>query len=505
MADLVLATLNARYAHTAFGLRCLYANLGPLQACCSLREWEVSARSIDVVEALLAESPRVVGFGVYIWNVAALTAVVADLKRLAPEVVVVLGGPEVSHEAEGQPIVALADHVLQGEADRAFAQLAARLLAGERVAEKIIDCGLPDLSTLASPYPHYSDLDLRQRVIYVEASRGCPFRCEFCLSSLELPVRAFPLEPFLAEIDALLARGARSFKFVDRTFNLNLAVSGRILDFFLERAPLGLDLHFEMIPDRLPVALRERIARFPPGSVQLEVGVQTLDPATTQRISRRQDLDRMADNFAFLREESGAHVHADLIVGLPGEDLATFGAGFDRLWAMGPQEIQVGILKRLRGTPIIRHDAAFGMVYSASPPYEVLSTGALPFDELARLRRFARYWDLVANSGQWRRTLPLLLGLAPFARFLAFSDWLWATTGATHQIALPRLGELLHRHLAAEGLGAPAAAALWEDYTGPGRHDVPGWLAALLPERRRPDKGQTMAAAAARRQDRHRA
>ena len=239
---------------------------------------------------------------------------------------------------------------------------------------KIIPAEVPDFSQIALPYDFYTDDDIAHRIIYVEASRGCPFTCEFCLSSLDIPVRQVPLPALLEQLQRLLDRGVKQFKFVDRTFNLNVAVSRAILEFFLERHQPGHFFHFEMIPDRLPEALREIIARFPPGALQFEVGVQTFNEQVSQLISRRQDNEKLADNFHFLRHETGVHIHADLIVGLPGETLESFAAGFDRLIALGPQEIQVGILKRLRGTPIVRHDADWQMIYNPHPPYEILRT-----------------------------------------------------------------------------------------------------------------------------------
>jgi hypothetical protein len=271
----------------------------------------------------------------------------------------------------------------------------------------------------------------------------------------------------------LLDRGARQFKFVDRTFNLNLKISLPILQFFLERYTPGLFVHFEMIPDRLPAPLREIIAKFPPGALQFEVGIQTFNEDVEALISRRQDHARLIDNLTWLRESTGVHVHADLIVGLPGEDLASFGRGFDKLVALRPQEIQVGILKRLRGTPIVRHDAEWAMVYSPHPPYEVLQTKLVSFADMQRMRRFSRYWDLVANSGKFARSLELLLNarddasvvvpLTPpppgegekFARFLAFSDWLHSRAGGrTHGIALHDLTEFLRAHLVERGVDA---------------------------------------------------
>jgi hypothetical protein len=408
------------------------------------------------------------------------------LRRVRPELTVIVGGPEVSFEVEEQEIVRLADYVVTGEADLKFAEVCRRILAGTPPAEKIMAAELPDLGKLALPYSFYTDDDVAHRVIYVEASRGCPFTCEFCLSSLDVPVRQFPLAPLLGELGRLRDRGVRQFKFVDRTFNLNLGTSQAILEFFLEGYEPGLFAHFEMIPDRLPAALREVIAKFPPGALQFEVGVQTFDAAVSKNISRRQDYARLEDNLHYLRRQTGVHVHADLIAGLPGETWESFAAGFDRLVALGPQEIQVGILKRLRGTPITRHDQAWEMVYSAQPPYEILRNKLLDFPALQRLRRFSRYWDLTGNSGNFVETTPLLWAGqgSAFAGFMKWSDWLWARAGQRHGIALARLAERLFEYLTVESGLAPerVGQSLGRDWRRAGRRERPEFLAAYLPE-----------------------
>jgi hypothetical protein len=478
MPAILLSTLNARYFHSSLGLRYLLANLGELQADATIREFIITQRPLDIAEALLAEQPRIVGFGVYVWNVMETTQVVALLKRVRPDLLIVLGGPEVSHEWQEQPIVAMADYLIAGQADLAFARLCRGLLNGNPPPERIIGAEPPVLEQLALPYRFYSDEDIAHRLIYVEASRGCPFRCEFCLSALDQTAWPFPLEPFLAEMQRLYDRGARHFKFVDRTFNLNARVGARILDFFLERLDQRLFLHFELIPDHLPEALKDRIVQFPAGTLQFEIGVQTFNPEVQALIKRKQDNRKTVDNLLWLRQNTHVHLHADLIVGLPGEDLASFAAGFNRLVALDPHEIQVGILKRLRGAPIDHHTAEFDCRYNPQPPYNLLCSGLIDFATMRRLERFARYWDLIGNSGRFRHSRPLLLGDNPFGRFMTLGDWLFNTTGQTHQFALERLFDLLYRgFIEALDVAEPTAReALAVDYQNSGAKGCPAFF-----------------------------
>jgi radical SAM superfamily enzyme YgiQ (UPF0313 family) len=453
---ILLTTLNARYAHASLGLRYLQANMAELAGQTRIQEFVIGTRATDIVEKLLAYSPRIIGFGVYIWNVEETTRIVALLKRLAPKVVIVLGGPEVSHEPAQQEIVRLADYLITGWGDVSFAQLCREILEGPKPLMKIHAGLQPPLADINLPYALYSAEDLAHRTLYVEASRGCPFKCEFCLSALDKTAWPFALDHFLAELEQLHARGARLFKFVDRTFNLNIKSSLRIMQFFLDKLAANphdpVYAHFEVVPDHLPDALKDSIRQFPPGTLQFEIGIQTFNPAVQALISRRQDNDKAADNIRWLRQHSHAHLHVDLIAGLPGEDMASFAAGFDRLVALDPHEIQFGILKRLRGTPIIRHTDDYALVFDPAPPYQILATSTLDFATMQRLVRFARYWDLVANSGRFARTLPLVLGSSPFANFMALADWLYSVTDATHRIALDRLAGLVMRWLVMQGV-----------------------------------------------------
>ncbi|HED39402.1 MAG TPA: DUF4080 domain-containing protein, partial [Chromatiales bacterium] len=403
---------------------------------------------------------------------------VALLKQVSPETIIVLGGPEVSFEHDQQPIVAMADYVICGAADLEFAELCRELLAGRPPPHKIINAIPFRLSELKLPYYLYSDEDIKNRLIYVEASRGCPFKCEFCLSALDKSAKPFDQAQFLNEMQLLYERGARHFKFIDRTFNLKIKDSIRIMAFFLARMSDDLFLHFELIPDHLPEALREMIQRFPEGSLQFEVGIQSFNPEVQALISRRQDNRKSAENLSWIRNNSHAHIHADLIIGLPGEDINSFAAGFNRLATLNPHEIQVGILKRLRGTPLVRHTEEYEMRYNPNPPYNILSTSRIDFLTMQRLNRFARYWEMISNSGRFRKALVLVLADNAFEGFIRLSDWLFKETGQTHRLALKRLFELLHRYLTEEAgvSNEEATAVLRQDHQASGQSSVPAFL-----------------------------
>jgi hypothetical protein len=525
---IILATLNAKYIHASLGLRYLLANMArhggqDLREQTALREFTIQRPAQEVVDVLLQELgpdsgdgvAQIVGFGVYIWNVTQTCAVVRLLKAARPSVKVVLGGPEVSHEWQEQEIVQLADHLITGWGDVSFPKLCRALVQGPKPLMKVIVGEQPPLDQIVFPYDDYSAADLAHRVLYVEASRGCPFKCEFCLSSLDKTAWAFDLDLFLAEIERLYQRGARTFKFVDRTFNLKIDASVRILQFFLARTE-GLFVHFEVVPDQLPDKLKDMIAQFPPGVLQFEVGIQSFNVEVQQRISRRQDNDKTEANLRWLVQSSSAHLHTDLIFGLPGETLESFAQGFDRLHALEPHEIQLGILKRLRGTPIARHTQEYGMVYDTLQPYTVQATSVVDAPTLARFTRFARYWDLVANSGRFTRTLPVLLqggdgagptALAPavsaFYAFMGFADWLWHTTAKTSGLTPENLVDRLHAYLCTVlGLPTePVQAVLLADYVASGAHASPAALAGVLP-RRNPESGGTERSLA-QRQQRH--
>ncbi|GHV82501.1 hypothetical protein AGMMS49991_10590 [Spirochaetia bacterium] len=387
---ILLTTINAKWIHPSLALRLLKANLGGLEERAAIVEFALRQPLTEKLEPILAAQPRILGLSVSIWNHRATVELLQALERAwaertVPGPVVVLGGPEVSYlsgknDAEAE-IIKYADWVVRGEGEAVFRELcgvllekdeteeAKRLAVSSSICEKIaalpsvklvsgkfIDAMPVDLAGINSGYRLYTGEDLTRKLVYVEASRGCPFGCEFCLSSLDRQVREFPPDKFLREMAALIDRGARTFKFLDRTFNLDIARARRIMEFFLaqiekasppETRPMvvsGLSspdeasvrpplcVHFEMVPVRFPAELRDILSRFPAGSLRLEVGIQTFNSNTAALIGRASDPAKELEVLEFLRRETNAIVHADLIAGLPGEDLVSFGEGFDRLW-----------------------------------------------------------------------------------------------------------------------------------------------------------------------------
>lgn len=506
-AQIILCTLNAKYIHASLGLRYLCANMGSLEKACTIREFTINQRPIDIAENLLADSPSIIGFGIYIWNVHQTTELISLIKTIAPATTIVIGGPEVSFEYEDTEVFKVCDYLITGQADFAFKELCGELLEAAdttNAMHKVINAAQPPVTQLESPYRLYTADDLANRIIYVEASRGCPFKCEFCLSALDKTAWPFVLSTFLKDMDSLYERGARQFKFVDRTFNLKAKSCIEILNFFLCRLTDDLFLHFEVIPDKLPEDLKQVLHRFPPASLQFEVGIQSFNPEVQETISRRQDDTKTKSNLTWLRQNTNAYIHADLIFGLPGETLASFAEGFNQLVQLDPHEIQLGLLKRLRGTKLARHTGRYEMRYSPIAPYQLLSNRDIDFATLQQFQRFARYWDLIANSSRFTRTLPLLLANDAFDHFWKLSEWIYRDCGQTHRISMLNLFELVYDGSIALGFCSEEELrqSLQADYLASGERHLPHWL-SRTPELPKPAR-QTRTIRNAR-QSRHQA
>jgi radical SAM superfamily enzyme YgiQ (UPF0313 family) len=453
--DIVLAVINAKWIHPSLALRLLKANLGGLGDRSEIMEFSLRQNLEEKTNPILAARPRILGLSVSMWNHRATLELLEALEEKwarGQKPFVVLGGPEVSWLPGDAEIFRYADFVIRGEGEESFRLLCHELLYSPESANQKILTGSKFLSRgdtmvaldkAAYAYGLYTDEDIQKKLIYVESSRGCPFGCEFCLSGSEKQeVREFPLETFLPEMGTLIDRGVRTFKFLDRTFNLDIKRAAGIMEFFLGRIETKgsrpFCVHLEMVPSRFPPELRELIRRFPPGTLRLELGIQTFNRKTAELVHRSWDAEGSAlETLKFLREKTNAILHVDLIAGLPDEDFASFGAGFDLLWrTLSPStarpessfEIQPGILKCLPGTPISRHN---GMKFSPDPPYEVLETPVLSAAGLDRIKNFARFWEIIVNRNAFPDFIPFIVpsGEAVFGKFMNISDKLLARFG----------------------------------------------------------------------------
>lgn len=441
----VLATINARYSHTSFGQRCLKANLHEYEKDAEILEFSHDLTVQEIAEEIITRKPDVVGFGCYIWNIEDILRVAEIVRAVCPQTVIIFGGPEVSYEYD--EFLPRCDYLIRGEGELALYHLLQKLEQGKIPENKVIEEPVCDLSVLKMPYYLYSDEDIAHRLIYVEATRGCPFTCEFCLSSLSRGVREYNLELFLSEMEALIKRGVKQFKFIDRTFNLKFANVQKILHFFKQRWQEGMILHFEIFPDKLSPDMLEEIKNFPNGGLHLEAGVQSFFEPSLKAISRRQDEAKTIANLKFISEQTGAAIHADLVAGLPYSTFASFAEDFDKLFACRPAELQIGILKRLRGAPIDRHTAEHKMIYSQYPPYEIMQTATMSYQELQEIKRLARYFDIFYNAGNFR---DLTQNMTTFKDWLEFSNFIWKNYRQTHKISQKRQQQILEEYLSRE-------------------------------------------------------
>lgn len=495
MKKIILSTLNARYLHTSLALRYIAANMRELAENTEIVEFVIGENTFLLAEKLLQKSPDIIGFGVYIWNAAETKRLIDAIKAVSPDITIIAGGPEVSYEPLRVDFSG-ADYIVRGEGEKSFYELCKSLLSGKRPENKIIQKVKLSPKEIAAPYRLYTNEDIAHRYIYVEASRGCPFECEFCLSSIDERVAYFDTTEILAEFENLWQRGARNFKFIDRSFNLNVSVATKIMDFFLAKEPPYL-LHFEVIPDTFPERLLSKIAAFPPASLQLEIGIQTLNTEVAERIHRRIDKEKIKQNIAFLEKHTSVHLHVDLIAGLPGEDMDSFGKNLNELYTLTSSEIQLGILKKLSGTTLARHDEAFGTVYSDEPPYEILQNDLIPFLKMQQLKRFARFWDIGYNSGNFKESIKMLWWQTDdvFGSFFAFSEWVYTQTESTWQIAMNRYAELLFRYLTeTKNIEKHIVAdAILNDISAVGGRSVPHFLrdyASKIPQKTKAEESK---------------
>jgi radical SAM superfamily enzyme YgiQ (UPF0313 family) len=457
---LLLATLHAKYIHASLALPCLAASCDGLPGVESIiREFTVNEPHDQVFRALVKEQADVVAFSCYIWNIDATLRLASDLKLLHPETFIILGGPEAAYDSaellERNPCI---DCVVQGEGEATFAAVIAELakprrgsspaealdtVAGItlRLGETIVATGerapIADLDTIPSPFDT-GRVDLDKQLVYYETSRGCPFSCAFCMSSLEKGVRSFSRERIERDLELLIRTGIRTVKLVDRTFNFDAARADAIWVFILDRHPSG-TFHFEIAADLLTDANIALLSRVPAGMFRFEIGIQSGSDETLAAVGRRSDLSRLFANVRRLREETGVTVHLDLVAGLPGEDFPGFLRSLQALLDLAPHHIQVEPLKVLKGSPMRQIARSEGYLFSRTPPYKILRTPWLSFAEISRIETIGRLLDLVGNSGRFRTFLHALAASMEMARFYTDLAGFWETNAIPAHLSLADL------------------------------------------------------------------
>lgn len=440
---LVLVAVNARYSHCSYAIRTLQANLDN-ETRSVLLECDLEITPLQLADKIHAIHPQCVGFSLYLWNRELILQTAAILRIISPTCKLIAGGPEVT---ESFPESALFDSLIIGEGESTVRSLLQNIRSGHPLPPRVI-APPENLETLHLPYHLYSDSDLQQRTVYVETSRGCPFGCAYCTSA-HTGLRLFPLGTLLPALDQLWQRGLRKFKFLDRSFNAAPEHAIALLSFFLNRITPDTVLHFEIQPDLLPAKLLTLLKQFPPKTLHLEVGIQTLNPSVAKRIGRNPKIDKTLANLQTLFTETGATVHADLIFGLPGESLESFIAGFNRIVAQcDPPELQVNRLKGLPGTRIIEDPS---LTFSPSSPYPILKTDRLTFDAIQQIERFARVWELIHNRGRFPHTVRLIHTTARreelYQHYQTIADKMEAQYGRLYAIRFSTLAEQLKKTL----------------------------------------------------------
>ena len=451
-----LVAINAKFIHTNVAILSIknYAE-SRIASSISITCYEFTTQ--DNIAYMLGEitdaRPDVVGFSCYIWNIGVVKQLVAALKKIAPDVMIVLGGPEVIFDTVALLAEIPADIIVCGEGEAAFTDI---LLDKplEEIAGIVYRAGgaicanVPreKLPPSAWVFPYTADTLPQNKIIYYESSRGCPFTCGFCLSHGEKPVRYLPLERVLAELDFFLQHRVNQVKFTDRTFNCDRARAVEIWRYLIARDNGHTNFHFEIAADLLDEAAFALLQTAPVGLFQFEIGVQSTHAPTLAAIRRHTHTVSTLANIARLADAPHIHVHLDLIAGLPQENYAQFAESFNAVYALQPHMLQLGFLKLLKGAQLRIDAEAHGLIFNDAPPYEVLATRQLTYDELKQLKRVEGALDRLYNAGHFARTLAYVVPFfaTPFAFYEAFAGY-WHGNGY-HRAAqgLPRLYEILH-------------------------------------------------------------
>lgn len=456
MKKVILAALNAKYIHSNLALRYLsrFQN-NNRKHYVETMEFTINQRLNFIAEELFRKQPDVVLFSCYIWNVEMLRQLCPILKKIMPDCVIGFGGPEVSYESETflreNPAV---DFVMRGEGELVFTKYLEHLDAGNpatlgeiesltyRQGDEIFSTPQMHPMDLALlPFPYEDDFsDVQNQIIYYESSRGCPYHCGYCLSSVENGVRFVPLDKVLPDLQKFLDKNVPQVKFIDRTFNCKKSHAMAIWKYLHEHDNGVTNFHFEITADLIDQETIDFLKTVRKGLFQFEIGVQSTNPQTIRAINRNVDFAALSEIVQQIKDGGNIHQHLDLIAGLPYEDYDSFGRSFNDVYALHPEQLQLGFLKVLKGSMLHQKQKEFEIVYHDTAPYEVLTTHELPYADTLRLKYVEEMVETYYNSGRFLHTLAYLVPLyeSPFAFFEALSQF-WVSENY-HYLGLSKMG-----------------------------------------------------------------
>lgn len=440
MGQVVLAAVNAKYIHSNLAVYSLKAYAKQAGEEVRLKEYTINQPLGEILKDIYQSGPGLLCFSCYIWNRSLVDDLIGEIRKLLPDIWIWAGGPEVTYCAreylETHPAV---DGVMRGEGEASFLELVRSYRQGKSLEElagipgltirlggRILEAKDRELLNMDRLVFPYGDLEeFENRIIYYESSRGCPFSCSYCLSSLEKQLRFRSLELVKRELRFFIERKVPQVKFVDRTFNCNRQRALEVWEFLAGQDQGMTNFHFEVVADLLGEEEIACMKAMRPGLIQLEIGVQSLNPETLKEIHRTMDFPRLRKNVEEIRRGRNIHQHLDLIAGLPYEDYESFSRSFNGVYETGPQQLQLGFLKVLKGSRMEKMAEEYGCIYLDREPYEVLKTKWLSYEEILSLKQVESMVEIYYNSGQFIRTLALLEPFfpSPFAFYEALGEY----------------------------------------------------------------------------------
>ena len=445
----LLTALNAKYIHTNLAVRYLEKAVIDILSKDDIKvnEFTINNNADYIISEIYNYNPDVLCFSCYIWNMDMINYITRHIKKIMPEVIIVLGGPEVSFETEElMKENDTIDIVVIGEGEDTFKELIKALKDNEdyslidglafRAKGQIIYTdirkGLPSMDKLPFPYGE-EELD-SDKIVYYESSRGCPFNCQYCLSSSVTGVRFLPIDRVKNELKYFIDQGVRQVKFVDRTFNAKKSYAMEIMKFILNNHTGKTNFHFEVTADLLDKDTLDFLSKVPVGLFQFEIGVQSTNEKTLEIIDRHVDFEKLSNVVKRISQGRNIHQHLDLIVGLPEEDYFSFRKSFDDVFALRPEKLQIGFLKLLKGSGLRNKAMDYGYVYSDFPPYEVMETTWLSYGELIRLKGLEEMVEVYWNSGIFNNSIEVIINNFYSSSFKFFEDlWkYWKNNGYHH-------------------------------------------------------------------------